>query len=83
MSMEKARSLLPQGNAICLLHYPPLTETNPDTDVTRLIENYGIKQVVYGHLHGAALKNAFRGEHNGVFYHQASCDGTGFKLISM
>ena len=81
MSLERAAMLSAGEDIVCMLHYPPLTDANQDTDVTKLIENYGVKQVVYGHLHGAALKGAFRGEHNGVTYHQASCDGTDFKLI--
>ena len=83
MSLERAKHLAESGKIVCMLHYPPLTEANPDTDVTRLLEESGIRHVVYGHLHGSALKGAFRGEHNGVTYHQASCDGTDFKLISI
>ena len=81
MSLEQAKKRAENDDIVCMLHYPPLTESNRDTDVTRLLESYGIKRVVYGHLHGAALKGAFRGEHNGVMYFQASCDGTDFKLI--
>ncbi|MBQ3763219.1 MAG: metallophosphoesterase [Clostridia bacterium] len=83
MSLDRAVQIADGGEIICMLHYPPLTEANPDTEVSALIESYGIKHVVYGHLHGVALKGAFRGEHNGVFYHQASCDGTDFKLITI
>lgn len=83
MSLDHAKRVADNGNILCMLHYPPLTEANKDTDVTKLIESYGIKHVIYGHLHGAALKGAFRGEHNGVMYCQASCDGTDFKLIQI
>ena len=71
---------LGNGVKVCLMHYPPLSAAQTDTPFSRLIENNGISRVVYGHLHGSALKGAFRGEHNGVWYHQVSCDGTGFKL---
>ena len=82
--IEQLKKMIAEsGKIVCMLHYPPLTEANPDTDVTRLLEESGIRHVVYGHLHGSALKGAFRGEHNGVTYHQASCDGTDFKLISI
>ena len=83
MSLEQASRLSPPEKIVCLVHYPPLTEANADTEVCRLIESFHMKHVGYGHLHGAALKGAFRGEHNGVRYYQASCDGTDFKLIEI
>lgn len=80
LSVESALRIAGDGPIICLLHYPPLLEAMRDTDVTALIEQTPIREVVYGHLHGNALKGAFRGVHNGVNYHQVSCDGIGFKL---
>lgn len=80
LSVDSALRIAGDGPIICLLHYPPLLEAMRDTDVTALIEQTPIREVVYGHLHGNALKGAFRGVHNGVNYHQVSCDGIGFKL---
>ena len=80
LSVESALRIAGDRPIICLLHYPPLLEAMRDTDVTALIEQTPIREVVYGHLHGNALKGAFRGVHNGVNYHQVSCDGIGFKL---
>lgn len=80
LSVDSALRIAGEGPIICLLHYPPLLEAMRDTDVTALIEQTPIREVVYGHLHGNALKGAFRGVHNGVNYHQVSCDGIGFKL---
>lgn len=74
---------LGSGVKVCLMHYPPLSAAQTDTPFTQLIEKNGISHVVYGHLHGPSLKGAFRGEHNGVHYHQVSCDGTGFRLESI
>lgn len=68
---------------IAMLHYPPITENTRDTEVTALLEAYGVRDVVYGHLHGAGLQNAFTGEHRGVRYHQVSCDGLGFRLYQV
>lgn len=80
LSMDSALRVCGGGPVICMLHYPPLLEAMRDTEVTALIEDSPIREVVYGHLHGNALKGAFRGIHNGVHYHQVSCDGIGFKL---
>ena len=45
-----------------------------------LLERYGVRHCVYGHLHAEGLRGAFSGERNGVVYHQVSCDGLGFRL---
>ena len=61
-----------------------MTTTRPSprpAGVSDLLEAYGARICVYGHLHGAALSGAFRGERNGIAYYQASCDGLGFKLL--
>lgn len=83
MSLDRAQRMSGENEIICMVHYPPLTDAIRDTEVTRLLQERGVKKVVYGHLHGNALKGAFRGEHKGVEYYQASCDGTDFKLIKI
>ncbi|NLG25134.1 MAG: phosphohydrolase [Clostridiales bacterium] len=68
---------------VAMMHYPPLTDASRDTGFTQLLEQYGVRHAVYGHLHGAALRFAFRGEHRGVTYHQVSCDGLDFQLYKL
>lgn len=80
MSLEHARRLSPDGQLICMLHYPPLYDNMRSTEVTEVLRAYGCSHVVYGHLHGSALCGAFRGCHDGIIYHQVSCDGLGFKM---
>lgn len=80
LSLEKARELDADGQLICMLHYPPLTDTIRNTEMTKILQEFGVRHVVYGHLHGSALSGAFRGEHCGIEYHQVSCDGLGFRL---
>ena len=47
---------------------------------TALFEQAGVKEVVYGHLHGAeAFKNGLQGSLNGVSYHLVSLDYLKFK----
>ena len=64
-----------------LMHYPPLTEDEPG--FSDILEAYGVKDCVYGHLHGGGLFGAVRGERRGVRYHQVSCDGLDFKLYRL
>lgn len=83
LSIDTAKRISAGRRIICLLHYPPLTDANRNTEFSRMLENEGMATVVYGHLHGAALHGAFIGENNGVDYHLASCDGTDFRLIEI
>lgn len=78
MSLESARRLSKEKPLIVMTHYPPFTPSNPG--VSDILEEFGTAICVYGHLHGASLAYAFTGERGGIFYHQVSCDGLGFRL---
>lgn len=57
------------------MHYPPAGNKNEGSDFTKLFEEYGVKQVVYGHLHDPeANLRGIHGLYNGVTYHLVSCD---------
>lgn len=81
MSLRAARARDAEAPLIVMMHYPPLTESA--TGFSDLLEAYGVGDCVYGHLHGAGLNGAVRGERNGVRYHQVSCDGLHFKLYPL
>ena len=81
MSLKHARSRSADADLVVMTHYPPLSEAC--AGVSDRLEAYGAKICVYGHLHGAALAGAFRGVRGGVAYYQASCDGLGFRLLSL
>ena len=81
MSLKHARARSADADLVVMAHYPPLSEAC--AGVSDLLEAYGAKICVYGHLHGAALAGAFRGVRGGVAYYQASCDGLGFRLLSL
>lgn len=80
MSLSAARRKHETAPLIGMLHYPPRTEKQIDTGFTELFERYSCAHVVYGHLHGPALKNVYSGVHKGIHYHQVSCDGLNFSL---
>lgn len=63
---------------LVMMHFPPLTPQMPDTAFTKLLEDAGVEQCVYAHLHGAAHRGAFTGMHNGVLYTLVSGDYLGF-----
>lgn len=76
LSLSKAAKDKP---VIAMLHYPPFNEKRLPSGFTELFERYGVKTVVYGHLHGKSCKNAFEGERNGVEYILCSADHLDFK----
>ena len=72
--LELSLSRMGDGRRIVMLHYPPLDPQRMDTEVTALLERYGVEIAVYAHLHGRAHRGAFVGMHNGVRYALASAD---------
>lgn len=83
MTLKAAREKSARGPLVCMMHYPPRTVVQAHTGFTRLLEQYSVNTLVYGHLHGPSLKNAWQGEAGGVKYVCASCDGLDFKLTQI
>ncbi len=57
-----------------MMHFPPWNEKHQDSLFTELLESRRIRTVLYAHLHGASLRNAFQGERNGILYQCVSSD---------
>lgn len=55
-------------------HYPVRSSNMETNAMTELLGRYGVKDIVYGHLHGPAHKYAVTGEHDGMEYHLVSAD---------
>lgn len=68
---------------LLFMHYPPRSTRLERNALTELMQKYGVKDVIYGHLHGAAHKYALSGEIGGTEYHLVSADYLKFmpKLI--
>lgn len=77
-SLQEAARCEPGTAPIVMMHFPPLPADGEETEFTFLLERFGASDVVYGHLHGAGVKNGFTGEKNGIRYHLTSCDALGF-----
>ncbi len=78
MSLSSARAKSEDAPLVVMMHYPPRGENVEG--FSDILKTYGVERVVYGHLHGAGLAGAIRGEMEGIIYHQVSCDGLDFKL---
>lgn len=59
---------------LCFLHYPPLYEGYACPEIIALMEQYGVKQCYYGHLHGGSHRLAVEGVRGEVEYHLVSAD---------
>ena len=84
-SLEQGRALVTDDGMrlVAALHYPPMSFPFRDTEVTEILERFGVDICVYGHLHGPALRRVFEGERNGVEYHLVSADYRAFKPLQL
>ncbi|MDL2206158.1 metallophosphoesterase [Eubacteriales bacterium OttesenSCG-928-N13] len=80
LSLKSARARSEDAPLVVMMHYPPLTKDRLQTGFTEILQAHRADHVVYGHLHGASLKGAFRGCSEGIEYHQVSADGLDFQL---
>ena len=83
LSLNQAKRLASDDCPIVtMMHYPPITQdtVRTGTSFTEQLTAYGIRECVYGHLHGNAIGNAFVGTYHDVNYDLVSCDALGFML---
>ena len=82
MTLKSAQEKATNGEEIiCIMHYPPFNSRREDSPFTKLIEQYGVKKVVYGHLHGTGGKSDLVVHKNGVTYYLTSCDKLSNQLV--
>jgi predicted phosphohydrolase len=68
---------------IVMLHYPPTNERFEESEFVKIIKEYGVEKVIYGHLHGPSLKRVLNGEVDGVEYIMTSADFLDFDPIEI
>lgn len=84
LSLQRGKALAKSGEPmIAMIHYPPVEVSGQNSPMSELFDAYGVRHVVYGHLHGAANANAFKGMVGQVQYYPVSCDGLGFRLFEL
>ena len=84
LSLKAAEKLAtgdPREIKIGMMHFPPFDSRMSSTPFTDLFAKYGVKKVVYGHLHGQKCRAELRSIKNDVEYYLTSCDITGNKLV--
>ena len=69
------------------MHYPPITihqtQKNQTTEFIKTMQKYNIKKCIYGHLHGASIKEAVQGKINEIDLKLVSADALDFKLYQV
>lgn len=60
---------------VAVMHFPPVSKPASYSGFQQLFEDYGIKRVFYGHIHGEdGFKNTIRGVHHGIEFNLISLD---------
>lgn len=84
LSLKSAKTLRQNNEKIiCMIHYPPFNSKVEDSDYTKLMEEYGVDYVVYGHLHSYDKKQKLVVEKNNIKYYLTSCDLVKNKLVEV
>ncbi|MFQ6043935.1 MAG: metallophosphoesterase [Candidatus Poribacteria bacterium] len=93
LSLDAAKKLSdPNCTLLVAMHYPPIYADGTESPFTNLIEQYGPKIVVYGHLHverqrnpdevrGAVQSEGFEGQRGCTHYRLVSADYIGFQPV--
>ena len=68
---------------IVMIHYPPTNEKFEESDIVKLFKEYNVEKVIYGHLHGPALRRVLDGVNDGVEYIMTSGDYIDFDPVKI
>ena len=64
-----------EGDIIVMMHYPPTNENLEASGFTKLFHEYGVKKVVYGHVHGMTNHmRSLKEERDNISYSLVSFD---------
>lgn len=74
-------SIKKDGDIIAILHYPPFNKDKKPNEFSEILEQYGAKICLYGHLHSEGLSGVVEGIINGIEYKCISSDYLNFKPI--
>ena len=84
LSMKSAKKLQGKNEKIIYItHYPPFNNKVEPSAFTKLLEEYGVYKVVFGHLHGYVNPKMFKNNINGIEYYLTSCDAVKNKLVEI
>ena len=68
---------------IVMTHYPPIGADMHNSQVSSLLEKYGVDICVFGHLHNVKERSLPFGEKNRIQYYLTSCDYLNFSPLKI
>lgn len=77
----KAMEKHPDKKRIVMTHYPPISADLKESRVSKMLEKYGVKVCVFGHLHNVKQDIPLFGEKGGVRYFLTSADYLNFSPL--
>ena len=84
LSMKSAKKLQTNNEKIIYItHYPPFNNKIEPSLYTKVLEEYGVSYVVFGHLHGYVNPKMLYNEINGIKYFLTSCDAVKNRLVKI
>lgn len=78
LSLDSIEPANKDKNTIVAVHFPPFRD-----EVTKILREYNVKTVVYGHLHGQGHYMIKEGVINDIDYKMVSGDHTRFTVIKL
>lgn len=83
LSLQAGAALEPD-EILFFSHYPPILQGGvADAPFIALMERYGVKHVIYGHIHGDARNYAFTGTCQDIRFDLVSCDFLQFMPLKL
>ncbi len=72
------------NDIMVMMHFPPTNDKHEESEFTALLKQYGVKRVVYGHLHSNRSYDAsYKGVVDGIEYTLVSCDYVNFTPVKI
>lgn len=68
---------------VAIMHYPPFTAKNKNTDFTKMFAQYGVSAVVFGHVHKDFMGLKLVETIDNIDYYLTSCDLLNNKLTQI
>lgn len=83
-SLKSASEKVPDKEIIGFLHFPPVSGREYFSGFQQLFEDYQVREVYYGHIHGeSGFAGAIQGEYYGTTYKLVSADYLNCKLLKI
>ena len=84
LSIAAAKKLQTDGEILVgILHYPPFNVKFESSEMTKILNEAGVKNVIYGHLHGKDSKTRSVVYIDDIQFHLTSCDFLNFNVKKM